>query len=122
VITGLDHVQIAAPPGCEETARAFYGDLLALAEVPKPESLLARGGVWFRLPDRRELHVGVEQPFAPALKAHPGLIVDSLEALQALAGELASHGREPRWDQELPGVTRFYVDDPFGNRLELRLG
>jgi catechol 2,3-dioxygenase-like lactoylglutathione lyase family enzyme len=122
VITGLDHVQIAAPPGCEEAARAFYGELLGLAEVPKPKSLLARGGVWFRLPDGRELHVGIERPFAPALKAHPGLVVDSMEALQALAGQLARHGREPRWDQELPGVTRFYVDDPFGNRLELRLG
>jgi catechol 2,3-dioxygenase-like lactoylglutathione lyase family enzyme len=122
VITALDHVQIAAPAGCEEAARAFYGELLGLAQVPKPASLLARGGAWFELPDGRHLHVGVEREFAPARKAHPALRVDSLGALQALAGELGRRGHEPRWDDDLPGVTRFYVDDPFGNRLELTLG
>lgn len=122
MIVGLDHVQIAAPPGCEEAARAFYGELLGLAEVPKPDPLLARGGAWFELADSRRLHVGVERPFAPALKAHPALRVDSQAALEALAGELARRGHEPRWDEDLPGVTRFYVDDPFGNRVELTLG
>jgi catechol 2,3-dioxygenase-like lactoylglutathione lyase family enzyme len=121
VITGLAHVQIAAPAGCEEAARAFYGELLGLAEVPKPKPLLARGGAWFALADHRELHVGVELPFAPARKAHPALTVESRAALDALAGELARHGHEPRWDDDLPGVARFYVDDPFGNRLELRI-
>ena len=121
MITGLDHVQIAAPPGCEAAARAFYAGLLGLVEVPKPAPVLARGGAWFELPDGRQLHVGVERPFAPALKAHPGLSVDSRAALDALAGVLARQGHAPRWDGELPGVTRFYVDDPFGNRLELRL-
>ena len=122
MISGLDHVQIAAPPGCEDAARAFYGELLGLHEVPKPAPVLARGGVWFELADRRELHIGVERPFAPALKAHPALRVDSTAALEALASELARAGHEPRWDQDLPGVTRFYVDDPFGNRVELTLG
>lgn len=121
MIVGLDHVQIAAPPGCEEAARAFYGDLLELPEVPKPAPVLARGGAWFRMPDGRELHVGVERPFAPALKAHPGLAVDSAAALRALAERLDAAGHPPRWDEDLPGVLRFYVADPFGNRLELRL-
>ena len=122
VIVGLDHVQVTAPPGCEEAARAFYGELLGLVEVPKPAPVLARGGAWFALPDGRELHVGVEQPFAPARKAHPGLIVDTPAALEALAQALAASGHEPLWDEDLPGVTRFYAEDPFGNRLELRLG
>jgi catechol 2,3-dioxygenase-like lactoylglutathione lyase family enzyme len=121
VIEGLDHVQLAAPAGCEEAARAFYGQLLGLREVPKPAPLLARGGVWFELSDRRQIHIGVERPFAPALKAHPALRVDASATLQALAQALASAGHEPRWDQDLPGVMRFYVDDPFGNRLELTL-
>jgi catechol 2,3-dioxygenase-like lactoylglutathione lyase family enzyme len=121
VIVGLDHVQLAAPPGCEEAARGFYGELLGLREVPKPAPLLARGGVWFELADRRQLHIGVERPFAPALKAHPALTVASRAALQALASELAAAGHEPRWDVDLPGVMRFYVDDPFGNRVELTL-
>jgi catechol 2,3-dioxygenase-like lactoylglutathione lyase family enzyme len=122
VISGLDHVQVAAPPGCEAAARAFYGELLGLHEVPKPPPLLARGGVWFELPDRRHLHIGVERPFAPALKAHPALRVDSPAALEALASALASAGHEPLWDHDLPGVRRFYVDDPFGNRVEVTLG
>lgn len=122
MITGIDHVQIAAPQGCERAALDFYGRLLGLAEVPKPPSLLGRGGAWFRLPDGRELHVGVEAPHAPARKAHAALLVDSLVSLEALAGELAGRGHQPRWDEDLPGVTRFYVDDPFGNRLELTLG
>jgi catechol 2,3-dioxygenase-like lactoylglutathione lyase family enzyme len=71
VIIGLDHVQIAAPAGCEERARAFYGELLGLAQLPKPAALAARGGVWFELRDGRQLHVGVAAPFAPARKAHP---------------------------------------------------
>jgi hypothetical protein len=72
-VTGLDHVQLAAPPDCEGAARAFFGRLLGLAEQEKPEALRSRGGVWFALPDARQLHVGVERDFAPAGKAHPGL-------------------------------------------------
>jgi catechol 2,3-dioxygenase-like lactoylglutathione lyase family enzyme len=110
VITGLDHVQVAAPPGCEAEARAFYGGLLGLSEVPKPPELAARGGVWFGL-----LHVGVTPDFVPAAKAHPALRVRGLEAL---AARLTEAGVEVRWDDALPGVARFYADDPWGNRLE----
>jgi catechol 2,3-dioxygenase-like lactoylglutathione lyase family enzyme len=69
-VVGLDHVQLAAPPGCEEEAKRFFGELLGLAEVEKPESLRARGGAWFALGDDRQLHIGVEQSFVPARKAH----------------------------------------------------
>jgi catechol 2,3-dioxygenase-like lactoylglutathione lyase family enzyme len=115
-ITGLDHVQVAAPPGCEEEARAFYGGLLGLAEIPKPEQLAGRGGCWFRA-GAQELHVGVEQPFAAARKAHPGLVDDDLAAL---AARLAEAGHEVAFDAAIPGVERLHVADPFGNRLEIR--
>ena len=115
-VTGIDHVQVAAPAGCEAEARAFYAGLLGLEELPKPEPLAARGGCWFRA-GAQELHVGVEEAFAPARKAHPGFVVDDLEALVA---RLASAGIEVRWDETLPGVRRCHVADPFGNRLELR--
>ena len=115
-VTGIDHVQIAAPPGCEAAARAFYGGVLGLEELPKPEPLAARGGCWFRA-GAQELHVGVEDPFAPARRAHPGLVVDDLDAL---VEGLARAGIEARWDDALPAVPRCHVADPFGNRLELR--
>ena len=115
-VTGIDHVQVAAPPGCEAEARAFYGVLLGLEEVPKPEALAARGGCWFRA-GAQELHVGVEEPFAPARKAHPGLVVDDLDAL---AGTLRRAGIEVADDDSIPGAARCHVADPFGNRLELR--
>ena len=107
----LDHVQVAAPPGCEADARAFYGGLLGLAEVEKPEPLRARGGVWFE-----QLHVGVEEDFVPARKAHPALRVDDLDAL---AERLAAAGAPVHWDESLPSVRRFYTADPWGNRIEL---
>ena len=115
-VTGIDHVQIAAPPGCEAAARAFYGGLLGLEELPKPPALAANGGCWFRA-GAQELHVGVEEMFAPARKAHPGFVVDDLEALREL---LAASGLDPVPDGRIPGTERFYVDDPFGNRIELR--
>ena len=115
-VTGIDHVQVAAPPGCEADARAFYGGLLGLEELPKPEPLASRGGCWFRA-GAQELHVGVEDPFAPARKAHPGLVVDGLDDL---AGRLRSAGVEVTWDETIPGTKRFHAADPFGNRLELR--
>jgi len=117
-VTGIDHVQVAAPPGCEAEARAFYGSLLGLEELPKPEPLAARGGCWFRA-GAQELHVGVEEPFAPARKAHPGLVVNDLEALEA---RLAAAGVALALDTSLAGVARGHVADPFGNRLELREG
>jgi catechol 2,3-dioxygenase-like lactoylglutathione lyase family enzyme len=104
-------VQVAAPPGCEEAARAFYGDLLGLTEVDKPEPLRGRGGVWFE-----QLHVGVEPDFAPARKAHPALRVDDLDAV---AERLAAAGERVDWDEALPDVRRFYTADPWGHRVEI---
>ena len=115
-VLGIDHVQVAAPPGCEEEARAFYGGLLGLEELPKPEPLRGRGGVWFRA-GAQELHVGVEEPFAPARKAHPGLVVDDLDALESA---LAEAGVRLERDTSIEGTARGHVADPFGNRLELR--
>jgi catechol 2,3-dioxygenase-like lactoylglutathione lyase family enzyme len=121
-IVGLDHVQVAAPPGCERDARGFYGGLLGLVEVAKPEALAGRGGAWFALgPGGQQLHVGVEEDFAPARKAHPALAVSG-GSLEVLAERLVEAGCEIRWDGALPGVARFYVDDPWGNRLELLAG
>ncbi len=115
-VTGIDHVQLAAPPGCEAEARAFYAGLLGLQEVAKPPALAARGGCWFRA-GAQELHVGVEEPFAPARKAHPGLVADDLDRL---AERLTGAGIAVAWDDTIPSVRRFHVADPFGNRLELR--
>jgi catechol 2,3-dioxygenase-like lactoylglutathione lyase family enzyme len=119
MIVGLDHVQLAAPPGGEPQARSFYGDLLGLTELPKPPVLAARGGVWFAVGTSQQLHIGIEPEFVPARRAHPALTLDSTAALDALAGQLARLGHELTWDADLPGARRFYVDDPFGNRLEL---
>lgn len=119
MIAGVDHVQVAAPPGCEAAAVEFYGGLMGMEQVAKPERLAVRGGCWFRA-GRQELHVGVEeQHFVPAGKAHPALAVDSPQVLRELAERLAAAGHSVRWDEEMPGVERFYVRDPFGNRLEL---
>jgi len=110
-IVGLDHVQVAMPTGREDDARAFYAGVLGLTEVDKPEPLRARGGCWFRGPGV-EIHLGVEDPFAPALKAHPALRVTDLEAA---AAELGQSGL----DTSVPEVRRLHTADPFGNRIEL---
>jgi catechol 2,3-dioxygenase-like lactoylglutathione lyase family enzyme len=115
-ILGIDHVQVAAPPGCEAAARAFYGGLLGLEELSKPSELAARGGCWFRAGEH-ELHVGVDEKFSPARKAHPGLVVAELDALCA---RLAAAGVEVTWDGAIADARRFYAADPFGNRLEFR--
>ncbi len=119
-ITGLHHVQVAAPPRCEAAARGFYGELLGLRELTKPPLLAARGGCWFSV-GAGELHVGVEDPFRPAAKAHPALRVESAAGLDALARRLAAAGIEVRWadEEEISGQRRFHVSDPWGNRLEL---
>jgi catechol 2,3-dioxygenase-like lactoylglutathione lyase family enzyme len=119
-VVGLHHVQVAAPPGCEEAARAFYGGLLGLPELEKPPLLAPRGGCWFGL-GHAELHVGVEEPFRPAAKAHPALVVDGVRSLEALAGRLEQAGAAVTWadDAEIAGQRRFHVADPWGNRLEL---
>jgi catechol 2,3-dioxygenase-like lactoylglutathione lyase family enzyme len=117
-VIGIDHVQVAAPPGCEQEARAFYGDLLGLPEIAKPAALSARGGAWFSA-GGQQLHVGVDPSFSPARKAHAALRIATRAGLEELAARLAKTGRPVTWDRDLPGVARFYVDDPWGNRLEL---
>jgi catechol 2,3-dioxygenase-like lactoylglutathione lyase family enzyme len=112
----LDHVQIAAPAGCEAAARRFFGELVGLAEIEKPEPLRARGGAWFALGDR-QLHVGVEADFEPARKAHVGLRLGAPE-LDELAARLGAAGAAVTWDEALPGERRFYSEDPWGNRIE----
>jgi catechol 2,3-dioxygenase-like lactoylglutathione lyase family enzyme len=118
VITGIDHVQVAAPPGCEDAARAFYGDLLGLAELTKPAELAARGGVWFAC-GGQQLHVGVQQEFTPATKAHPALSVSDADALERLVEQLQAAGHLATADVPAGGGPRVHVRDPFGNRLEL---
>jgi catechol 2,3-dioxygenase-like lactoylglutathione lyase family enzyme len=115
-VLGLDHVQLAAPRGCEDAARTFYGDVLGMQELPKPEAIRGRGGVWFAAGEQ-ELHIGVEEPFAPARKAHPGLVVRDIDAVRA---RLVAAGHEPDDNAAIAGVRRLFVHDPFGNRLELR--
>lgn len=113
-VTGIDHVQIAAPPGCERAAREYFGSLLGLEEIEKPESLRSRGGCWFKV-GSRQLHIGVEENFRPATKAHPALSVDDVETAFAA---LAAAGVTCVWDDAHEGIRRFYAADPWGNRLE----
>lgn len=117
MISGLDHVQVAIPTGGEATARAFYGVLLGMTEQPKPPALAGRGGCWFTA-GTAVLHLGVEEPFRPAAKAHPAFAVDDLDAL---ADRLAAAGHPVVGaDGEIPGVRRFHTSDPFGNRVEFQ--
>lgn len=111
----IDHVQVAGPPGCEPAARAFYGDVLGLREIPKPQLLAARGGVWFAL-GTNEFHVGIEDDFRPARRAHPALTCTNIDQL---ASRLAAAGALVDWNDDIGGVRRFYTADPFGNRLEI---
>ncbi|MEE8603115.1 VOC family protein [Euzebya tangerina] len=112
----LHHVQVTIPVGGEDRARAFYGGVLGLTEVAKPPELATRGGCWFRS-GSLELHLGAEDPFLPARRAHPGILVSDgfdevLEAMQQAGVEAVP-------DSNFPGFRRVYVNDPFGNRLEL---
>ncbi|MEV4807857.1 VOC family protein [Nonomuraea sp. NPDC049421] len=111
---GLHHVQLAIPPGSEDECRRFYVDVLGMTELRKPPVLAARGGLWVRA-DRLEIHLGVEQDFRPARKAHPGILVKDLDGL---AKRLEDHGVEITWDDNFPGHRRFYAFDNLGNRLE----
>ncbi len=115
----LDHVQVAAPTGCEAQARRFYAELVGLVEIEKPAALGQRGGVWFALGAGAQLHVGVAEDFAPALKAHPALRIETVARLEMLGRRLAAVGAPVKWDSELAGIRRFFTADPFGNRLEL---
>jgi catechol 2,3-dioxygenase-like lactoylglutathione lyase family enzyme len=114
-IVGIDHVQLAMPEGQEEAARRFYAGLLGLIEVAKPPQLAGRGGCWFERGPVK-IHLGVERDFQPARKAHPGFLVDDLAGLVTVLGEAGFVARE---DLPLDGYERRYVDDPFGNRIEL---
>ena len=114
-VVGVDHVQLAMPAGREAEARAFYGGLLGIPEIAKPPVLAARGGAWFES-GRLKIHLGVDRDFRPARKAHPGLLV---EGLAALIERLRAAGHAVVEDEPLEGYLRVYVDDPFGNRLEL---
>jgi catechol 2,3-dioxygenase-like lactoylglutathione lyase family enzyme len=119
----LHHVQVACPPGGEDGARRFYGDGLGLAEVAKPAELAGRGGVWFR-GEGYELHVGVEDPFTPARKAHPAFVVGDAAALEALGARLEGLGFEVdrRERATFPGHERLHTFDAHGNRVELLSG
>ena len=108
----IDHVQVAIPVGAEDAARRFYGGVLGLVEVPKPPSMAARGGAWFQAGPVK-VHVGADPSFAAARTAHPALVRQDLRRFVAAAG------LEVRWDDEIPGVVRCHVEDPFGNRIEL---
>jgi catechol 2,3-dioxygenase-like lactoylglutathione lyase family enzyme len=113
-ITALDHVQLAMPPDGEERARAFYRDVLGVPEVAKPVELRDRGGCWFENGDLK-VHLGVDEDFRPARKAHPAFRVRDLPELIT---RLQNAGCEIR-SADLPGSRRIFTFDPFGNRIEL---
>lgn len=122
----LHHVQVCCPRGGEDEARRFYGEGLGLTEVAKPSGLAGRGGAWFRAYDEAgevvaELHVGVEEPFAPARKAHPAFVLRTAEVLEETVGRLVRMGytvdRSER--DTFPGYRRIHTGDSFGNRVEL---
>ena len=115
MITRLDHVQLAMPAGQEAKARAFFGDLLKMAEEQKPAPLASRGGCWFRSGSVL-LHLGVEKDFVPQKKAHPAFCVRDIDSL---AKQLIASGHRVTWDNALPSRRRFFTADPFGNRIEL---
>jgi catechol 2,3-dioxygenase-like lactoylglutathione lyase family enzyme len=110
----IHHVQLACPAGTEDRQRAFFSGVLGLTEIDKPQALARRGGCWFR-GYGIELHLGVEADFRPARKAHPGLLVQDIDAW---AARLAAAGYPVTFDEDFPGMRRFYSEDPNGNRLE----
>lgn len=116
-VVAIDHVQLDMPPGPDAQARAvaFYEGVLGLRGVAKPPQLAARGGLWFE-GETAKVHLGVEDPFRPARKAHPALVVDHIDALCQL---LDRFGHPVRATEEVPGMPQWFVDDPFGNRIEL---
>lgn len=111
-------MQLAMPPSREDEADAFYRDLLGFDVLPKPPVLAPRGGRWY-VSGNVQLHLGVEAEFTPAKKAHPALVVDGIDDLSA---RLDAAGITPRWEEDRPGMRHCYVDDPFGNRIELIAG
>jgi catechol 2,3-dioxygenase-like lactoylglutathione lyase family enzyme len=117
----LHHVQVACPPGGEDGARRFYGDGLSLTEVEKPAGLRGRGGIWLRSGEGAEIHVGVEDPFVPARKAHPAFLLADRDELEATGERLAGLGFDVDWSQRhtFDGYERFHTFDSHGNRVEL---
>jgi catechol 2,3-dioxygenase-like lactoylglutathione lyase family enzyme len=111
MIVGIDHVQLAMPAGLEAKAREFYSGVLGIPEVPKPVELAGRGGAWFES-GTVKIHLGVDADFRPAKKAHPGLLVDDISEVVRALTDSGYHVR-------LENPQRAYVDDPFGNRIEL---
>jgi catechol 2,3-dioxygenase-like lactoylglutathione lyase family enzyme len=114
-ITAIDHVQLSMPAGQEARAKEFYADILGLKQVPKPEALAQRGGVWFEN-ESVKVHLGVENEFRPARKAHPAFIVEGMRELIAV---LKSNGYPVTVAESMAGIERVHVADPFGNRIEL---
>jgi catechol 2,3-dioxygenase-like lactoylglutathione lyase family enzyme len=114
-VRAIEHVQLAMPPGGEPKAREFYDHLLGIPETAKPDELAKRGGCWFE-DGALKIHLGVDREFRAARKAHPGLLVDQLGSL---VSKLSLAGYQIREDHAMPGYHRAYVDDPFGNRIEL---
>ncbi len=114
---GIDHVQLAAPPGCEAAARTFFGEVLGLTELPKPAALAVRGGLWFKC-GAQQIHIGIEKDFRPAKKAHPALRLRDEVSIEALKARLNAAGIATRDDHEIDGAARFFAEDPWGNRLE----
>jgi catechol 2,3-dioxygenase-like lactoylglutathione lyase family enzyme len=114
-VIGIHHVQLAMPGGGEEAARRFYSGVLGIPEVPKPAAQAKRGGVWFET-DNIRIHLGIEQDFRPAKKAHPGLLVRNLKTLSK---GLAESGYTVVNGEPLEGYEHIYINDPFGNRIEL---
>lgn len=115
MISGIDHIQIAMPQDEEDKVRQFCVEVLGFNEIPKPDPLKSRGGVWFSLPDQRQIHYGVEENFSPAKKAHPAFVCDDLDTV---AQNLTKSGYPVEWDTRLSPRRRFYTHDPFGNRIE----
>lgn len=121
----LHHVQVSIPRGGEDRAREFYGGVLGLVEVPKPAALAHRGGCWFRALDgdvvTAEFHLGVDEPFRAPDLAHPALLVDTVDELEAIAARVAVGGYDLSWTDRdtLAGFVRFHCRDGFGNRLEV---
>jgi catechol 2,3-dioxygenase-like lactoylglutathione lyase family enzyme len=118
LVSDIDHVQLAGPVGCEAAARAFFGELLGLEEIEKPEPLRSRGGCWFRV-GTRQLHIGIAESFMPATKAHPAFVVADAPAVMA---RLVRAGFVCAWAEQLGTVRRFHAHDPWGNRLEFTEG
>ncbi|QNA98660.1 VOC family protein [Massilia sp. Se16.2.3] len=114
-IAGIDHVQVAIPPGSDDAARAFYGGVLGLPETPKPAPLNASGGAWF-MTGATQLHIGGQVGFVPAKKAHPAFIVEDFDDYCAL---LRERGVDVREEVQVAGRRRAGIEDPFGNRIEL---